>query len=141
MVTILEGTGLAHDGGAGKRQVTVGVSQLALEALAGDGVDAAAPEKIESALRCYLGDRGMGRPAWPYPGFLRGSETQGDKQVAFEVEEGLWLDFAEEAEKQGVTVEQLVEHAAFYFAAELDAGRVTQRILDDLGSAESGADS
>jgi hypothetical protein len=131
---------LAH-GGADKRQVTVSVSELALEALAGDGTDASAPLKMESALRCYLGDRGMNRPAWPYPGFLRGSETQGDEQFAFEVEDGLWREFAEEAEKQGVTVEQLVEHAAFYLAAELDAGRVTQRILDDLGSTESGADS
>ena len=34
--------------------------------------------------------------------------------------------------RQEVTVEQLAEHAAFYFAAELDAGRVTERILDDL---------
>jgi hypothetical protein len=132
---------LAHDEDADKRQVTVGVSDLALEALAGDGTDDSAAAKVESALRCYLGDRGMDRPAWPYPGFLRGSETQGDEQVAFEVEEGLWREFGEEAEKQGVTVEQLVEHAAFYFAAELDAGRVTQRILDDLGSPEGGADS
>lgn len=140
MVTILEGSGLAHDG-ADKRQVTVSVSELALEALAGDGTDASAPVNMESALRCYLGDRGMNRPAWPYPGFLRGSETQGDEQVAFEVEDGLWRDFAEEAARQGVTVEQLVEHAAFYLAAELDAGRVTQRILDDLRSTESGAGS
>lgn len=141
MVTILEGTGLAHDEGADKRQVTVGVSLLALEALAGDGANDSAPAKVESALRCYLGDSGMDRPAWPYPGFLRGSETRRDRQVAFEVEEGLWREFAEEAEKQGVTVEQLVEHAAFYFAAELDAGRVTQRILDDLRSGGKAAGS
>jgi hypothetical protein len=141
METTVRGSGLAHDEGAEQRQVTVAVSELAFEALAGEGADASEPVNIDSALRCYLGDRGTDRPAWPYPGFLRGSETQRDKQVALEVEEGLWREFSEEAERQGVTVVQLVEHAAFYFAAELDAGRVTQRILDDFGSTEGGAGS
>jgi hypothetical protein len=129
MGTTVRGSGLVHDEGA-ERQVIVVVSELAFEAIAGEGAD--------SALRYYLGDRGTNRPAWPYPGFLRGSETQRDKQVALEVDEDLWRDFSGEADRQGVTVEQLVEHAAFYFAAELDAGRITQRILDDFGSTESG---
>jgi hypothetical protein len=138
METTVRGSGLAHDEGAEARQVIVVVSELAFEALVGEGAAASAPVKIDSVLRYYLGDRGTKRPAWPYPGFLRGSETRRDKQVALEADEGLWRDFSEEADKQGVTVEQLVEHAAFYFAAELDAGRVTQRILDDFGSTESG---
>jgi hypothetical protein len=141
MGTTLKGSGLAYDEGAEKRQVEVVVSELAFEALAGQGADVSMPVKIDSALRCYLGDRGTDRPAWPYPGFLRGSETQGDKQVTFEVDESLWRDFSEEADKQGVTVEQLVEHVSFYFAAEVDAGRVTQRILEDFGPTEIGGDS
>ena len=48
----------------------------------------------------------------------------------------LWKDFEGEATRQAVRVEQLAEHAAFYFAAEVDAGRITQRILDDLGSGD-----
>ena len=28
--------------------------------------------------QAVLGDKGTDRPAWPYPGFLRGSETQED---------------------------------------------------------------
>jgi hypothetical protein len=138
METTVKGSGLAYDEGAEERQVTVVVSELAFEAIVGENADASVSVKIDSALRCYLGDRGTDRPAWPYPGFLRGSETQGDQQVTFEVDESLWHDFSAEADKQDVTVEQLVEHAAFYFAAELDAGRVTQRILDDFGSTESG---
>lgn len=114
------------------------MSRLAFEALMGNEADDAArvTARTESALRCYLGDRDTERPAWPYPGFLRGSETQGDLEVSFEVEEDLWHDFEEEAASQGVSVEQLTEHAAFYFAAELDAGRVTERILQDLQSTE-----
>ena len=96
------------------------------------------PTRLESALRCYLGDRGTDRPAWPYPGFLRGSEPQRDVEMEFEVPADLWGEFSEEADKQEVTVEQLAEHAAFYFAAELDAGRVTERILADLDAGERG---
>ncbi|MGN6257831.1 MAG: hypothetical protein ACTHN3_08805 [Solirubrobacterales bacterium] len=88
--------------------------------------------KMESALRCYLRDKDAGRPAWPYPGFLRGSEAQEDVQVEFDVDKDLWRSFEEEAARQGVSVEQLTEHASFYFRAELDAGRLTERILDDL---------
>lgn len=116
--------------------MTVVISQLACEALGGDEPNAAlqAPVRMESALRCYLGDRGTGRPAWPYPGFLRGSETAEDERVEFEVEEDLWRGFEEEADAQAVSVDRLAEHAAFYFAAEANAGRLTERILEDLES-------
>lgn len=133
MSTTVEGLGLARDEGAGTRQVTLALSQFAFEALASGGVDAAAPARMEGALRRYMGDRDTGRPAWPYPGFLRGSETQRDVSIELEVAEDLWRIFGEEAARQGVTVEQLAEHAAFYLAAEIEAGRGIQRILDDLG--------
>lgn len=134
MGTILEGSGVSRDDSAGKRRVAVALSRLAFEALMGDELDSAVrvPVRMESALRCYLGDKGSDRPAWPYPGFLRGSEVRREVEVEFEVEEGLWRDFEEEAAAQGISAEQLAEHAAFYFAAEADAGRLTQRILRDL---------
>lgn len=127
---------MARDESAEKRRVTVALSQLAFEALMGDDTDGAgrAPIRMESALRCYLGDKGTERPAWPYPGFLRGSETQEDVRVELDVESELWRDFEKEAATQGVSAEQLAEHAAYYFAAEADAGRLTERILEDLES-------
>lgn len=134
MGTTVKGAGLAREEGARQRQVTVALSDLAFEALLGDEahLPSQAPLRIEGALRCYLGDKGTGRPAWPYPGFLRGSETRRDVEIELEVEADLWHAFEEEATLQGLSVEQLVEHAVFYFAAELDAGRLTQRILEDL---------
>jgi hypothetical protein len=138
MSTTVEGAGVTRDEGAGKRRVSVVLSEFAFEALTRDQADAAAPTRMEGALRCYLGDRDVARAAWPYPGFLRGSEPQRDVEVELEVAEDLWRDFTEEASRQDVSVEQLAEHAAFYFAAELDAGRVTQRILDDLDSSGAG---
>lgn len=124
---------------ARQQEVSVRMSQIAFEALGGEGRNPTgrAPARTEIAVRVYLGDKGTGQPAWPYPGFLRGSETREDVGLELRVDPDLWLQFEAEAEKQGVSTQQLLEHAAFYFAAELDAGRITQRILDDLGGAEA----
>ncbi|HYJ21169.1 MAG TPA: hypothetical protein VEW07_03990 [Solirubrobacterales bacterium] len=127
---------------AKKRAVAVKLSQLAFEALAAEEPSGSprAPVRTESAIRVYLGDKGAGQAAWPYPEFLRGSETQEDVDLELEVAPDLWLQFEAEAEKQGVSTQQLLEHAAFYFAAELNAGRITKRILDDLEVTEPQGD-
>lgn len=121
-----------------RSSLKLGLSQPALEALGGDGPTALdrAGARMEAAIRCYLGDKGGGRPAWPYPGFLRESETQEDRQLELSLESELWDSFEAEAKAQDVSVQQLAEHAAFYLAAEIDAGRITQRILDGLESGE-----
>ncbi len=124
---------------ARKQAVAVRLSQLAFEALAGEAPAGSprAPVRTESAIRIYLNDRDAGQAAWPYPGFLRGSETREEVGLELQVAPDLWLQFEAEAERQGVSVQQLLEHAAFYFAAELNAGRITQRILDDLDATET----
>lgn len=129
---------VARDSSAGKQQVRVEISRLAFDALQGAkaGAEAKAASRMKSAVRCYLGDRGTDRPAWPYPSFLRGSEAQTDVPVEFDVETGLWREFEAEASTQGVSVDQLAEHASFYFAAEANAGNLTQRILDDFEPGE-----
>lgn len=118
--------------------VSLGLSRLAFEALVDGGQNdqARAVSRLESAIRCYLGDRDTGHPAWPYPAFLRGSEVQEDVKLELSLDRALWGSFEAEAARQGVSAQQLSEHAAFYLAAELDAGRITQRILDDLESTE-----
>ena len=132
MRTILEGAGVTRKEGARKQNVSLALSELAVGALAEKGPEATGAARLEGALRYYLSDKGAGRAAWPFPGFLRGSETQEQVRIEIDVNEGLWRELGEEAAAQGVTVEQLAEHAAFYFAAEVDAGRVTGRILADL---------
>lgn len=122
--------------GEAKRRsvVTVRMSELAFEALAGEEQNGStrAPGRTETAIRVYLADKGAGQAAWPYPGFLRQSETREDVALELQVDPDLWLQFEAEAGKQSVSAQQLLEHAAFYFAAELEAGRITQRILDDF---------
>lgn len=129
---------VAREGGADQRRVTVEISGLAFEALQSAETEstAQAASRMAGAVRFYLGDRGTAQPAWPYPSFLRGSETQADVPVQFDVEAELWREFETEASTQGVSVDQLAEHAAFYFAAEANAGNLTQRILDDLVQAD-----
>jgi hypothetical protein len=53
-------------------------------------------------------------------------------ELELAVSQGLWRAFEKEAERQGASVPQMAEHAVLYFAAQLDAGHITQRILDDL---------
>src|SRR4051794_29529065 len=101
MGLIVGGTGLAPDDAAEKGAVTIALSELAFDALTG-GNSATDPSlRIESAVLCYLGDRDSDRPAWAYPGFLRGSETRGEVEAELEVRADLWRDFQAEATRQG----------------------------------------
>jgi hypothetical protein len=128
-----------RDQNSTRSSVRLGLSKPAFDALAGkdeSGSDRAVA-RMEAAARCYLSDKDSGRPAWPYPAFLRESEVQEDVRLEMNVDDELWGSFESEARAQGVSVQQLAEHAAFYLAAEIDAGRITQRILDDLESTEA----
>lgn len=136
MGTIVGVTRVTRGENAKDRQVVVAISALAAEAVTSESTSPALG--MESAVRCYLGDRDADRAAWPYPSFLRGTEIPADVRIELVVSESLWTDFEAEAARQDVTLDQLAEHAAFYLAAEMEAGRVTQRILDDPEPGEPG---
>jgi hypothetical protein len=113
-----------------KRSVTVWLSEFSAEALArGDGPEHV-PARLIRAIHLYLGARDSGRPGWSVPSTLREREPRG-VELELVADEDLWRAFEQEAGKQGVSVSRLAGQAAIYYAAELDAGRVTQRILDD----------
>jgi hypothetical protein len=94
------------------------------------------PDRLSSllsrAVRFYLDERGDDDPGWRYPAFLadsNGGERGGhDVRVA----EELWQALQAEAERQEVAVEDLLGHAAFYYAAARDSGRLTERIAAEL---------
>lgn len=117
------------------RTVTLEVGLLAFEALlAEDDPDAGnVPGRMSGALRFYLSERDAERPGWEYPALLRDREPGAESKLGIQIDEDAWRKFEAEAKRQGVSVRQLAEHAAFYFAAELSAGRVTERILEGLG--------
>lgn len=121
-----------------KRSVTISLSDFALKSLIGrGGTDSERVRaKLEQAIRLYLGDRDAGHAGWAYPSFLHDGE-RGDVELELEADEGLLLALEEQAGMQGASVSQLAAHAALYYAAELDAGNLTQRILDELDAAEN----
>jgi len=121
----------------GTHVIALAISRQAYDALA-EGVsgEGSIDRRLQGAVRLYLADKGTGRPAWPYPSFLRGSENAAEVPLEIEFDPPLASAFEAEAGEQSISPSQLAEHAAFYFAAEVDAGRVTQRILEDPSEAD-----
>ena len=116
-----------------KRLVTVRIGELAANALSGEHGQASRylRSQLVRAMRLYLHDRGTkGGPGWSYPAFL--PQEEGALELKLSVDGGLWTAFEEEAHRQGASVSCLAEHAALYYVAELDAGRITERILEEL---------
>jgi hypothetical protein len=115
------------------RQVAVSLGAFAGRALSGEGANGAEqlPSRLVAAMRVYLHDKGLGRPGWRFPEFARGQGPREGTEVALSLDQELWSAFEAEAAEQGVSSEQLLEHAALYFAAELDSGRITGRILEE----------
>jgi hypothetical protein len=116
------------------------LSKLSLMALGGEangsGDDLAA--NLERAVRVYLSDGDLGRPGWAYPEALR-EASPGEVEMELSFDRELWRALQGEAAEQGISASKLAGHAALYYTAELDAGRITQRVLDGLGG-EDGED-
>jgi hypothetical protein len=111
----------------------VELGDLAARALAaGEDPD---PERVSlllpRAVRFFLDDRDGGEPGSGYPSFLTG---QGRNASGHEIDlDGeLWQQLQAEAGRQEVEPEDLLQHAAFYYAAARDEGRLTQRIAEEL---------
>lgn len=120
-----------------KRSFNLRLSEFSLEAIAGE--ESRDSERISArlvqAFRLYLSDRGSGELGWAHPAFLFDKAPR-TVELELVVDEGLLRALEEEAGRQEVSVSQIAGHAALYYAAELDAGRLTQRVLEDLEDAE-----
>jgi hypothetical protein len=117
-----------------RRTVTVALGDFSLEFLGGThkhDPDTLAGSLMQ-AVRYYLADKDSGRAEWSYPSFQRDGQVGERVEVEIHSDDAVWEAFSAEAERQGVSTDQLLQHAVLYFAADLDAGRLTQRILDDL---------
>lgn len=118
-----------------KRSVTISLGSFASKALAAEGKNGRRPSSIsvERAIHCYLNDKASAGPGWRFPAFLRGRAPVEAIELHLEIDEGLWTSLEAEASSQDVNVQQMLDHAVLYFVAEVNAGRVTERILDDIG--------
>jgi hypothetical protein len=117
-----------------KRTVTVTVGAIASKILGVELVTrgSSSSASAERAIRCYLNDKESPSPGWAYPSFLRGRKPAQQTELELNLDAGLWRSLSTEALSQEVSAPQLLEHAVLYFAAEENAGRVTERILDDF---------
>jgi hypothetical protein len=93
------------------------------------------PERLSlllpRAVRFYLDERDGGQPGWSYPSFLAGEDGNGSGQEV-SLDDGLWQQLRTEAERQEVVPEDLLQHAAFFYGAARDEGRLTERIAEEL---------
>lgn len=119
-----------------KQLVTVRLGAFATAALAGKADDSGgkpSTEDVLRAIRFYLNDKRATPVGWAYPKFLRNRSRGREVELELSIEDSLWRSLEREAHGQQVTVEQLLEHAALYYAAEFDSGHVTKRMLGDAG--------
>ena len=93
----------------------------------GDGI---AATLLTRAIRYYLAERDSGRPGWPCSRSL--SETGEVSKVDIRIDDSTWSAFSREAERQGTSTDQLVEHAVLYYLADDDSGRLAEKIVEDL---------
>jgi hypothetical protein len=87
-------------------------------------------EDVLRVIRFYLKEKDTARTGWNYPDLLREGRPAEQVELELDIDDLLWRQVRDEAARQEVSVTQLLEHAALYYAAELDAGRLTERILD-----------
>ena len=118
-----------------RRELALPLGDFSVEALRGAAGGSPTLDGVtRQALYYYLADRDGGRAAWPYPRFMKGdgAADAGEVTVAIEVDDDAWEAFAREAAEQQVSPERLLGHAVLYFAADVEAGRVARRVLDQL---------
>lgn len=106
---------------------------MAAKALGVDDSDAGRlSDLLAQAVRFYLGDRDAGQSSWSYPSFLDGGAGAGVGGTTVSLDEELWQQLRAEADRQEAAVEDLLQHAAFYYGAARDDGRLTERIAGEL---------
>ena len=91
-------------------------------------------ELARRAARYYLADLGSARMALRVPHLETGGAAKRSMPLEIDLDAGSWHGLEAEAKRQHVPLDALVVHAILYFLADLDSGRVGQRILEDEGA-------
>jgi hypothetical protein len=74
------------------------------------------------------------RLASSVPRFRRRSPEGETRALSLELDNGVLQRLQDEAERQGISLESLCEHAALLYLADLDAGKVAERIARHTGT-------
>jgi hypothetical protein len=96
---------------------------------------ASAATAVTTAALYYLGDRESARPGWRIPPFAE-RVTAETSSLNVTIDDATWAALAEEAERQAVAIDALARHALLYYLADLDSGRLADRLEESLGESE-----
>jgi hypothetical protein len=107
-----------------------GASTLEAEA---DRYSVSTTRLAQQAVRYYLSDRDSGRMALRVPRLSHERARQPALELTLDLDSNSWNELRQEAERQEVSLERLLEHAIIYFLADLDAGRVELKVLGEEG--------
>ncbi len=115
------------------RIVNVVLGEISLRALRGEGnpESTSLGPALELAIRYYLTEKDSYAPGWAYPRFRRDLVEGEGVKVQITIDDAPWEALEREADRQGVSAARLAEHAALYFAAHLETGRISRSLLDD----------
>ena len=89
------------------------------------------------ALTYYEGELSSGRVAIDVPRFRRSPAAGEARTLRIPVDDETMRRLEQEAERRGVSVERLCEHASIVLLADLDSGKVAERIIERARSASS----
>jgi hypothetical protein len=81
---------------------------------------------VRTAILYYLRNREEGRPGWRAPRF--GGTPKDVRGERVTVDDKTWAELEEEAGRQGVTPGMLAEHAVLFYLADLESGRIAERL-------------
>lgn len=114
-------------------ELTVPLGDFSVEALSeAAGTTCSLEAVVRQSLYYYLANRDGGRLGWPYPRFMPTGAEAGAVVLSLRVDAAAWERFVAEAEAQQVVPELLLRHAVLFFTADVQAGRVARRLLDEL---------
>jgi hypothetical protein len=96
--------------------------------------DDSAGSVLRTATLYYLADRQAGRPGWHPPRFIR--DLPQPDPVEVDLDDETWDSVKVEAQRQGVEPEVLAQHAVLYFLADMDSGRLADRLSQVIDEEE-----
>jgi hypothetical protein len=92
-------------------------------------------ELLSRAAAYFEAERPTRRAAMRAPGFKPGGRGV-PREIRLEVNRDCWVGLQGEAGRQGVPLERLLEHAALLYLADVDSGRVANRVLGCAGDGD-----
>jgi hypothetical protein len=113
-----------------KRTVTLRPTRFSRDELAEQAGRERVPlEAVLSMATLYFAsDLGTQRAALRLPRFKEGSGES--LEVTLDLDQATWAALDAHAQREGVPVERVLEHAALYYLADVHSGKLTSRLAD-----------